>query len=185
MPEAAQIGLFIHIVAVFGLGSASGISVAVFTMMQRAKTVQELRVWGSLGALLSKYYVFPALGLLLLLSGAYLVDKVGEEWSEGWIGISAVALIAAVAAGFFVNTPRLKAIGMAAGPAPDGPVPASITEQLNDPVLVAVSRALPLTAVAIAWNMTVHPGMAGALLSIVILAGIGAASAYLPAQQQT
>lgn len=185
MPEAVQVGVFIHIIAVFGLGGASAISVAVFTMMQRAKTVQELRVWGSLGALLSNYYVFPALGLVLLLSGAYLVDKVGEEWSEGWIGLSSLALIVAVIVGYVVNTPRLKAIGMAAGPAPDGPVPASITEKLNEPVLVAVSRALPLTAVAIVWNMTTQPGTAGALLAIVVLAGIGAASAYLPAQQRT
>ncbi len=184
MPEAVQVGLFIHIIAVFGLGGASAISIAVFTMMRRAKTVQEIRHWGGLGALLSKYYVFPSLGLLLLLSGAYLVDKAGEEWSEGWIGMSALALIVAVIVGYVVNTPRFKAIGMEAGPAPDGPVPASITDKLNDPVLVAVSRAVPLTLVAIVWNMTTQPGTAGALLAIVVLAGVGAASAYLPAQQR-
>jgi hypothetical protein len=183
MPEAEQVGLFIHIIAVFALGGATAISLVVLTMMRRAKTVQEIRHWGGLGALLSKYYVFPALGLVLLLSGGYLVNKVNEEWSEGWIGVSAIALIAAVIVGYVVNTPRFRAIGMAAHGAPDGPVPASIAEKLNAPVLVATVHALSMTSVAIVWNMTTQPGTVGAFLAIVVLAAIGAASPKLLAQR--
>ncbi len=184
MPEAAQVGLFIHFIGVFALGGATAISLVVLTMIQRAKTVQEIRHWGSLGALLSTYYVFPVLGLILLLSGSYLVDKIGEEWGEGWIGVSAVALIAAVAIGFFVNTPRFKGIGMGAQQAPDGPVPPALSEKINDPVLVGAVYGLSMTALGIVWNMTIQPGNAGALLAIVIFAGAGAAAGVLTAQQR-
>lgn len=184
MPEAAQIGLFIHIIAVFALGGATAISLVTFTMIRRAKTVQEVRFWGGLGRLLTQYQVFPAIGLVLLLSGAYLVDKVNEEWSEGWIGLSALALIIAVAVGFFVISPRMKAVGMAAGPAPDGPVPDAVTAQVNDPVLFASVHGNMMATLAIIWNMTTHPGTAGALIALVLFVAIGAGSAYPMYQRQ-
>ncbi len=184
MPESAEIGIFLHILGVFGLGGATAISLVVFSMARRAQTTQELRHWMGLGALLGKYYVFPAAGLFLLLTGGYLVDKVHEDWGTGWIGISALALIAAVAVGFFVNTPRMKAIGMAAGPAPDGPVPGNITALLNDPVLFAGIHGATMASIAILWNMTTRPGGLGALLAIVVLVGIGVGSAYPAYQRQ-
>lgn len=54
MPEDYQIGLFIHLLGVFVLGAATGTSFATFSMMRRAKTVQEVRVWGGLGRILSQ-----------------------------------------------------------------------------------------------------------------------------------
>jgi hypothetical protein len=119
-----------------------------------------------------------------LLSGGYLVNKVNEEWSEGWIGISAIAVVAAVTVGFVINTPRLRAIGMAAHAAPDGPVPQALAAQINDPVLVASVHALSMTSVGIAWNMATQPGTVGAFVAIVIFAGIGAASAIPLVQRQ-
>lgn len=186
MPEAEEVGLFFHILGVFALGGATAILLVVFTMARRAKTVQELKHWMGLGALLGKYYVLPIAGLFMLLTGAYLVSKVKPvwDWSDGWIAWSALALIVAVAVGYFVNTPRLRAIGMAAGPAPDGPVPDAITAQLNDPLLFAGIHGAMMTIVAIMWNMTTHPGGIGAFLAIVILAAIGAGSAYPLYQRQ-
>ena len=126
MPEGWEIALFIHIVAVFALGGALIGQVLGFTMMRAAATVQEVRMWGAPGRLLTQYYVAPITALVLLLSGGYMVSEFDLEWSDGWIGFSALALIAAVAVGLLFITPRMKAIGGAAGPAPDGPVPASV-----------------------------------------------------------
>jgi len=177
MPEAAEVGLFLHIMGVFGLGGATTISLVVFSMVRRAKTTQELRHWMGLGGLLGRYYVFPAAGLFLLLTGGYLIEKIHEEWATGWIGLSTLALVAAVCVGFFVNMPRMKEIGMAAGPAPDGPVPANITQLLNDPVLFAGIHGATMASIAIVWNMTTRPGGLGALVAIVVLVGIGVGSA--------
>lgn len=180
MPEAAQIGLFVHLVAVLALGAGIGVSIVTLLMMRGAATVQELRFWGGLGKLMSKYQVMPGIALVLLLSGGYLVNELSEEWSEGWIGLSTLGLIAAVAVGLFVVTPRMKAIGMAAAPAPDGPVPSNIAAQVREPLILGAALGNSMTALAIIWNMTIQPGLAGAALAIVLLVGIGWAAAFSP-----
>ncbi len=184
MPEDYELGLFVHLIGVFALGGSVMISFANFSMMRRAKTVQELRVWGSLGRFMSQYHIISIAALVLLLSGAYLVSEFELDWTEGWVGWSALALIGATAVGYLVITPRMSAIGGEVGPSPDGPVPASITQKLNDPILFAAVHGNLMTALAIIWNMTVKPGAVGSLLSIVILAGLGVAAAYPLYQRQ-
>lgn len=93
-------------------------------------------------------------------------------------------MLVAVVGGYFVVTPRLAAIGQAAGQAPDGPVPASISEKLSDPAVFAVMHGNLMITFAIIWNMTTKPGGVGAFLAIVILAAIGVASAYPMYQRQ-
>jgi hypothetical protein len=185
MPEGYEIGLFIHILGVFALAGASAVGFATFSMMRRAKTVQ-VRVFAGLGKILSQYYVFPVAALVLILSGAYLVSKFDPvySWGDGWILWSFIAVLVATAGGYFVVTPRMAAIGMAAGPAPDGPVPASVAEKLTDPALFAVMHGNLMITFAIIWNMTTKPGGVGAFLAIVILAAIGVASAYPMYQRQ-
>lgn len=87
MPEGYEVGLFIHIMGVFALAGASTVGFATFSMMRRAKTVQEVRVWAGLGRILSQYYVFPIAALILILSGGYIISKFDSvfSWSDGWI----------------------------------------------------------------------------------------------------
>lgn len=185
MPEGWEIGLFIHIVAVFALGGALVGQVLGFTMMRAAKTVQEVRMWGALGRLLTQYYAAPITAAVLLLSGGYLVNEVNEEWSEGWIGISALALIIAVGVGFFFLTPRMKEIGGAAGPAPDGPVPEPVRSKLDSQDLVMAVYGNSMTSIGIIWNMVMKPSAIGSIISIVVFVGIGVATGYLLTQRQT
>ena len=184
MPHDYEWGLFFHLLGVFALGGAVLISFAVFSMMRRAATVQEVRTWGGLGRILSQYFVIPAAALELLLSGAYLVDKFNFDWTDGWIGWSVIALVAATAVGFAVITPRMKQIGMAAGPAPDGPVPAAISSKLNDPILFGAIHMNLMLAIGIIYNMTTKPGGVGSFFALVILGALGAAAAYPLYQRQ-
>jgi len=184
MPEAEQIGMFVHFIGLAVLAGGMGLELAMIIMMRRAKGVHELRTWAGLGQALDDYKVMPAAVLVLILSGGYLVNKAGEEWSEGWIGFSTLAVVIASAIGMLVIVPRLKSVGAAAGPAPDGPVPPAIAEKVNDPILIAAVHGNAMMAVAIIWNMATHPGSLGALLTIVLLAAIGVAFAYPAYQQQ-
>lgn len=184
MPEGYEIGLFIHLFGVFVLGAATGTSFAAFSMMRRAKTVQEVRVWGALGRILSQYHVAPAAALVLILSGAYLVSEFELEWTDGWIGFSAIAVVVAVIIGYTLITPRMKDIGATAGPAPDGPVTTAITDKLADPILFGAIHGNLLISTAIIWNMTIKPGAFGSLAALVILAGLGWAAAYPMYQRQ-
>jgi hypothetical protein len=185
MPHDYEWGLFFHLIGVFALGGAVFVSFAVFSMMRRASTVQEVRVWAGLGRILSQYFVIPAAALELLLSGAYLLDNVNFDWTDGLIGWSVIALVVATAVGFGVITPRMKEIGMAAGPAPDGPVPAAVTSKLSDPILFGAIHMNLMLALGIIWNMTTKPGGVGSFLALVIFAAIGIAAAYpMYARQQ-
>lgn len=182
MPDNWEIAIFVHVVGVFALGGATAVSFSTYAMMRSAQTVQEVRVWASLGRVLSQYFVFPITALVLILSGAYLVEELNYAWSEGWIGFSAIAVVGASVVGAMVITPRMKAIGMAAGPAPEGAVPEGITRLLKDPILFGAMHANAMTAIAIVWNMAVRPEDAQALLVILSLAGLGAATGVVGLQ---
>lgn len=185
MPEGYEIGLFLHLVGVFALGGGVMVSFAVFSMMRRAQTVQEVRVFGSLGRLLAQYYVLPALGLWMILTGGYLVGEFNLEFTDGWILWSLIAVIVAIANGLVNITPRMREIGATAGPAPDGPVTQGITDKLNDPILFGAIHFNLLLTIGITWNMVMSPGFFGSLLALIIFGGIGAGSAYpMYARQQ-
>jgi hypothetical protein len=180
MPSNYEWGIFFHIVGVFAIGGAIGVTFGTYAMARRAKTVQELRVWGSLGRYMSQYHVIPLLAAELILTGAYLLGELSEvyEWSDGWIGFSTIAVVIATAIGYLVITPRMAAIGAAAGPAPDGPVPGAITEKLNDPVLFGAVHGNLMLMMGIIFNMTTKPGTFASLLILVVAWAIGAAAAY-------
>lgn len=185
MPEGYEIGLFLHLLGVFLLGGAALVSFAVFSMMRRAATVQEVRVFGGLGRILSQHYVLPILGAWMIVTGLYLVGEFELDITDGWIFWSIIAVLVAIANGLANITPRMKAIGGEAGPAPDGPVPASITDKLNDPFLFGGMHFNLLLTVGIIWNMVMAPGWFGSLLALIIFGGIGAGSAYpMYAKQQ-
>lgn len=180
MPQDYQWGLFFHLGGVIALAAATGITYSTFAMMRRAKTVQEVRIWGALGRILAQYHVHPLVALELVLSGAYLVDQFHLDWTTGWILFPLIAVFAASAVGALIITPRMKAIGMTAGPAPDGPVSPPLEARLHDPVLLAGVHVNILLTVAIVWDMVTKPGDATALLWIVAAAALGVVSA-LPA----
>lgn len=184
MPEAEQIAIFIHLVGLAVLAGAMGLEIAIITMMRRAKGVQELRVWAGLGKIIDDFKLMPGAVVVLILSGGYLVDKAGEEWGDGWISFSLLAVIVATAAGLAVIAPRFKSIGTAASSASDGPVPPAIASQVNDPLLIAAVHGNAGLLVGIIWNMTIRPGSVGALLAVVLLAAVGVAAAYPAYQQQ-
>jgi len=182
MPHGWELGIFIHILGVFAMAGAATTVLLVFSMMRRATTVQEVRVLARLGSLIEK--VFPVAAVVLLLSGGYMVNEFDLHWSSGWINLSALALIIATAIGGLVNGPRMTAIHKAADAAPDGPVPANLSGMLNDPILFGSVHALSLVLLAIIWNMTTKPSGIQAFLAIVLLAAIGAGSAYPLYQRQ-
>jgi len=180
MPSDYEWGIFFHLAGVFAIGGAIGVTFGTYAMARRAKTVQELRVWGTIGRYMSQYHVIPLIALELLLSGAYLVGELNEvyEWSDGWIGFSTVALLIGTAIGYLVITPRMSAIGQAAGPAPDGPVPAAISEKLNDPILFGAVHGNLMLMIGIIFNMTTKPGTFASLLILIVFWAVGAAAAY-------
>lgn len=176
MPDSWEIAIFIHVVGVFGFGGAAITELFAMTMARRATKVQDVRLWSGLGVIVGP--IFPALSLLQLLTGAYLVDKLHYEFSDGWVGWSALALIVATIIGFVINKQRIDAMHAAAEAAPDGPLTPELAAQVMDPILFGSMHALTLTVLGIMWNMTTKPGGFEAFWVIALFAVIGAGSAY-------
>jgi len=78
MPDGLQIGLFIHLSAVFVAAGTSTTFILVLSMMRRGRTVQDIRTFSTLGGLAE--HAFPFATLVLLLSGAYLVNEFDFSW---------------------------------------------------------------------------------------------------------
>ena len=175
MPDGLQNGTFIHIAGVFAAAGTSTTFILVLSMMRRAKTVQDLRTWSTLGGLAE--HAFPFATLVLLISGGYLVDKFGASWSDGWVNVSAVALVLMAVAALKINTLKMNEIHLAAEEAPEGPIPHALALKLADPVLFAVTHAITTGMLGVIWNMTTKPGDAEAGIVVVVAALVGAGSA--------
>jgi uncharacterized membrane protein len=175
MPDGLQIGLFIHLAAVFVAAGTSTTFILVLSMMRRATTVQDVRTFSTLGGLAE--HVFPLATLVLLISGGYLVDKFGASFGDGWVNTSAIALVLMAIGALKINTLKMNAIHYAAEDAADGPVPRDLAALIADPVLFAVTHAITVGMLGIIWNMTTKPGDAEAGLVILLSAIVGAGSA--------
>ena len=175
MPEGYQVGLFFHILGVFGIAGAATGFLVVMSAMRRAKTVQEVRLLATLGAIIDK--LFPVAAVILLASGAYEVNAAKFDFGSGWVNYSATALILGTIVGYFVNGRRSEALRRAANAAPEGPVPQALSAQIHDPWVFGTTHALTLMVLAIIWNMTTKPGDAEAAIVIILAVVIGAGSA--------
>lgn len=182
MPEAYEWALFFHLLGVFLVAGSSTTFIVILSMMRRAQSVQDLRVWANLAAIVDK--VMPVSALVLLVTGFWLVQESPYEWGDGWVNVSFIGLILIGVMAVLVITRKIVAIDTAAADAPDGAVPQVLAAQITDPVMFGAAHAATLGFIAIIWNMTTKPGDAQA--GIVLLAAllIGAASAAPMVQRQ-
>ena len=63
-------------------------------------------------------------------------------------------------------------------------MPPAIANQIDDPLLIAAIHGNTMLLVAIIWNMSIRPGSLGSILSVVLLAAVGVATAYPAYQKQ-
>jgi len=182
MPDSVEWGLFLHIVGVFFAAGSMTSFVVILAMMRRAETVQDVRVWANLGAIVDK--AVPLSLAALLLTGVWLVQDGNFGWGDGWINVSFIALIVILAAWLAFNTRKVVAIDTAAADGADGLVPQVLAAQITDPVLFGTTHAAITTMLAVIWNMTTHPGDAQAGIVVLVAALIGAASAAPMVQRQ-
>ncbi len=174
MPAGYDIGLYIHLLAVFAIAGELTTFVVCIAMMRRARTVEALRPWADVGWAAEK--VFPVAALVLLLSASYMVGK-RWAWDDGWVNVSAATLIVMAVADVFVNGRKIGAIRRAGREAPDGPLPRILAAQVTDPILFGTTHALITATLAVIWNMTVKPGSAEAAIAVLVAVVVGAGSA--------
>ncbi len=191
--------LFLHITVVIIAFAMAGVMHTALQAMARAGTVQELRSWSK--AMHRIEPLFPIMALLLLGLGSWLVHlgahtDDGFRFSDGWIIVSIVTLVAVEAAGGAVLAPRGKKLTGLIEHAPDGPVSDEIRAATTDPAVWYAAHITTFAFLGVVFLMTAKPtgewawlfptigAVVGVVLSKLQLDGLGRGDAGdVPAQR--
>jgi hypothetical protein len=161
--------LFLHLAGAFALFIGYGIEWTASSLFRNAASVEQVRAW------LRVFKVSPPLagaGLgVLLLSGGYLASLSGAM-KQGWMLATFIGIFLALALGFALILPRMKAI-RAALPAGDEPVSAALRARLSDSVLLTAIRVRVLLATGIVYLMAAKPLLVSSLLVLVFAVILG------------
>ena len=171
MDGGYRLVLFLHLSALLAAISTSAVLHFAETRLQAAPTVADVRTWAGLIEKGSR--VFPLALLLLLGTGAYLVDR-GWTWSSGWViaGLVGVGVLFVVGAG--VVGGRSRALKRVLSDAPDGATPAEAAQITREHPGGIASWTNTGLALGIVFVMTAKLALAGSLAALVIATAIGA-----------
>jgi hypothetical protein len=160
------IALFVHVVGAILLFATLTLEGIAIRLLRRAVTARE---GGGAAAMLQLNRVLgPLSGLGVLIPGLYMA---ATSW--GWVpwiavGLAAWALIAILGA---VDGSRILALQRLLG-RESGPLSAPLRERIEDPLLVVSWATRAGIALGVIFLMTVKPGLVGALVTIVVAAGL-------------
>jgi len=172
--DAYHVVLYFHILSLVLAFVAAPLLQFCLFRLRAATTLADAAPWGMLAGKIEK--VFPVAILGLFGTGAYMTTDVWG-WGTHWIDVSIAGLALLALQGPLVAGKRahlLKSALMENGPGPLGERARSLT---RDRALWIVSFANPAIALGIVWNMTMKPGIAGAIAAVVVAYAAGAAVA--------
>lgn len=178
--NAYNVTLFLHFAGMVALFVGYGLEWAASSLLRRATTGDEARAWLRIYRL-SLPISGPGL-LLLILSGGYLAALTGGM-KQGWISATFLGIIFALAIGFMLILPRMRALRAAL---PEGAAPLSPTARtrVQDPVLVTLVRSRAFVALGIVYLMTLKPDTLVSslvvLLVSLIIGALCAATTWFP-----
>lgn len=167
---AYHLALYAHILGVLALFVAMGLEWTSMVRMRRARTVEQVREWASLHTTLDK--IFPLAVAIILIAGLYMVSDVWG-WSNAWINLALAGLVVMGIMGALINGRRLRAIQAAAEAAPAGPIPATLTRQIQDPMLWMSVKIMATLSLGVVYLMAAKPeaGESVATLALALLIG--------------
>jgi hypothetical protein len=173
--DGYRLVLFLHLCALLGAIATSAVLHFAETRLRAADTIAAVRTWA--GLIDKGARVFPLVLLVLLGTGAYLVDR-SWTWSSGWVvaGLVGVGVLFVVGAG--VVGGRSRALRRALTDVDDGGVPAAVAGIAREHPGGIASWTNTGLALGIVFVMTMKPALVGSLAALVVAAGLGAAIAF-------
>ena len=171
-----SIALFLHLVGVLTLFAGIGLEQLVLRQLRTARTVAQVREW--MGVMRSRRRIDGPAALTILVSGGYLVAR-GAGY-HAWVGAGLIGMVVLAILGAGVGRPRYVAIGRALGAAEgagERPVPSSVRERIEDPVLRTTAAMRVALGLGIVFDMTAKPGAVGAVVVLVLALALGAVAA--------
>jgi hypothetical protein len=167
--------LFLHLVTVVVLVSAAVVARVGVSQLRRARRVEQVAAWmRSLGSL---KIVFPVGVVLLYLTGGWLVGQ-AFHWTDGWVIVSALGLLAVHVNGSTASASSFRAIGGAMGGLQDGPVPAAAHAPLRAERLWYALHANLGIVLGVVWLMETKPAPLPAVGIVLSTAALGLGAAW-------
>lgn len=169
--DAYAIVLFLHLCALLGaIGTAALLHFAEIKL-RGAETVAAVRMWSRLIENGAK--VFPLALLLLLGSGAYLVDR-RWSWSAGWVEAALIGVGVLFLVGAGVIGGRSRALRRELRDAAEGAPRPRLAYLAREHLAGIASWTNTGLALGIVFVMTTKPGLAGSLVALAAAVSLGA-----------
>jgi hypothetical protein len=173
-----QIALFLHILGALGFFIAMGVLYASVLGVRRAQTAGSIQLWTGAAASVSRI-LFPISGLVILITGIYLVVVAWGERAQ-WAGVALIAFIILAVAATVIQGRRMGALGKsAAGASDSAPVTGALWTQAHDPVTWVSVNASAAFAIGIVYLMTLKPDALGSVIALLIALVVGLVFGFL------
>jgi hypothetical protein len=172
--SAYSIALFLHLVGVLALFAGIGLEQVGLRQLRNAGSVSQVREWMTL--MRGRRRIDGPAALIILVSGGYLMGH-GAGY-HAWVAAGLVGMVAMAVLGAGVGRPRFVAIGRAIS-ATDGPVPATLRERIEDPVLRLSAATRFALGIGVVFDMVVKPSAVGAAVVLIVALAIGATAALV------
>jgi hypothetical protein len=165
--------LFVHLVGVIvGLAGVCGWLFALIGV-RVARTVDQVRALLALYAMAGNVALG---GVVLIVVGGLDMALSTSLWQSAWVIVATVSFVLVLSAGGAILGRRLQALSKGAGEAPEGPVPASLGEQIQDPFMRVALQTYIAVLFGIVFLMTIKPTLVWAILIVLIAAALGVLS---------
>lgn len=155
-----EVLLFLHLLGVFGLVAAAGVSTAVGIRAGRTTEPTMIALLLDLQHRTEWFVTLPA-GVLTVVAGSFLVNEAGYEYDAGWIESAYALFVIIVALDFLVLLRRNRNVRaraqslIDAGTAHDD----GLRHAAGAPLFIALGALLDLSFVAFLYLMVAKPGM--------------------------
>jgi uncharacterized membrane protein len=152
-----EVYLFGHLLGVFlllaaaGISTASGIMVARVTAANVALTLLRLMRF-------SEYVVTSAGAVLVVVFGILLVNEADYSMGDPWISGAFTLLIVILAIDHGYLMPQAKKAARMAEALGDGPVSKELSDHLNNPLTIAAGALLDVSFLVFLFLMIAKPG---------------------------
>jgi hypothetical protein len=167
------LALFVHLVGVIvGIAGVCGWLFALIGV-RVACTVDQVR---ALLALYARAGNAALGGVVLIVVGGLYMALSTSLWQSAWLIVATVSFVLALSVGGAVLTNHLAPLIKATGEAPEGPLPASVVERIQDPVMRIELQTYIAVLLGIVFLMTTKPALNWAIVAIVVAAALGVLS---------
>jgi hypothetical protein len=182
--KVGDIELFLHLFGVISVFIGFGILLLATIALARASRVEQVRaIMTPLVAgrrvgpeSISVIDVIVVFGVLLIVSTGIAMARANNYVWSSWVEIATASFILLAPIGPFVINLRLHAIAEEADREADGPLPDSLRDRINDPVLALAMRSSVAVLIGLVFLMTTKPTLVASVVVILAAVVIGAAS---------